>query len=220
MANKPYSFPPSSPIDHLLVQSLMSRLQLRPHSPSSDAPHNSLLREIFPQLSEDAFSASDDDLIDSDFDSSDLSDGSRRRRAIAMEEAKLEKEIIRIVRSGNAEEVLKANSGQSVSVGEHNVCIGVHEETGGHYRVWEWHGHIMMFDEEEGFSAEYVYGNYFERLQDKKVGTNEENEGEEEDQRSGSSGLKDLIGNFEDTSSNGKGRVLHRNSLGSGSSAK
>lgn len=216
MANKPYSFPPSSPMDHLLMQSLMNRLHLR--SPSSDDSPNSLFRDLFPQLSDDRFPLSDDESADT----SDLSAENRRRCMIAKEEAKLEREIIRIIRAGNAEEALKANSGQSVSVGEHNICVGVHEEAAGNYRVWEWHGHIMMFDEEDGFNAEYVYGNHFERLPDKK-GKHGKEEGdveEEAEPRGGTSGLKDLIGDLKDSSANGKGRVLHRNFLAAGSSSK
>ncbi|KAK8952972.1 hypothetical protein KSP40_PGU015922 [Platanthera guangdongensis] len=215
MANKPYSFPPSSPMDHLLMQSLMSRLQLR--SPAFEDSPNSLLRDLFPQLSDSTFPFSEDDSSDAEIDAG--SDGSRRRRTVAKEEAKLEKEIIRIIRSGNADEELKANSGQSVAVGEHNICVGFHEEAAGNYKVWEWHGHIMMFDDEEGFTAEYVYGNHFERLPDKKVGKEEE-EDEAENQKGGCSGLKDLIGDLKDSSINGHGRILHRKSLGTGSPSK
>ncbi|KAL0926963.1 hypothetical protein M5K25_003223 [Dendrobium thyrsiflorum] len=219
MANKPYSFPPSSPMDHLLMQSLMNRLHLR--SPSSDDSPNSLFRDLFPQLADEHFPLSDDDSNDAN-DANDLSDDNRRRRNIAKEEAKLEREILRIIRAGNAEEALKANSGQSVAVGEHNICVGAHEEAAGNYKVWEWHGHIMMFDEEDGFNAEYVYGNHFERLPDKKGNTGKEegDEKEETEPRGGSSGLKDLIGDLKDSSGNRNGRVLHRNFFTSGSSSK
>ncbi|XP_020585483.1 uncharacterized protein LOC110028101 [Phalaenopsis equestris] len=216
MANKPYSFPPSSPMDHLLMQSLMNRLHLR--SPSSEDSPNSLFRDLFPQLADDDLPLSDDESTEAN----DLSDDNRRRRTIAKEEAKLEREIIRIIRAGNAKEALKANSGQSVAVGEHNICVGVHDEASSNYRVWEWHGHIMMFDEEDGFNAEYVYGNHFERLLEKKgkAGKEKGDEEEEVEPRGGSSGLKDLIGDLKDSSANSKGRVLHRNSLTSGSSSK
>ncbi|CAA6654911.1 unnamed protein product [Spirodela intermedia] len=46
----------------------------------------------------------------------------------------------------------------------HNICVGYHQESGSEYRVWEWHGHIMLFDEENGYVPEYIYGNYFERI--------------------------------------------------------
>lgn len=80
----------------------------------------------------------------------------------------------------------------------------------------------MMFDEEDGFNAEYVYGNHFERLPEKKgrPGKKEGDEEEEAEPRGGSSGLKDLIGDLKDSSANGKGRVLHRNFLAAGSSSK
>lgn len=201
------------------MQSLMSRLQ--PHSPAFEDSPNSLLRDLFPQFADSTFPLSEDDSSDAEIDAG--SDSSRRRRTVAKEEAKLEKEIIRIIRSGSADEELKANSGQSVAVGEHNICVGFHEEAAGNYKVWEWHGHIMMFDDEDGFTAEYVYGNHFERLPDKKAGKGEKGEKEEdepENQKGGCSGLKDLIGDLKDLSTNGHGRILHRNSLATGSSSK
>ncbi|KAG1337909.1 hypothetical protein COCNU_04G002150 [Cocos nucifera] len=150
--------------------------------------------------------------------------GARHRRRLGKEEARLEKEIIKIVHSGNAKEKLKANSGQSVSIGDHDICIGVHEEPGSEYRVWEWHGHIMLFDEENGYSAEYIYGNYFERLPDKKGGRKDEEEEDDEEATKvkveANFGLRDLIGHSKDSVGNGGGRVLHRNSLNSGTAAR
>ncbi|KAG0496994.1 hypothetical protein HPP92_001430 [Vanilla planifolia] len=217
MANNPYAFPPSSPMDRLLMQSLMHRLQLL--SPSSNISPDSLHRDFLSQFGEDYCPPSDDDHTETHSDSGDLSVESRRRRTIAKEEAKLEREIIKIIGSGSAEEVLKANSGQSVTVGEHNICVGVHEESGGNYRVWEWHGHLMLFDEEDGFAAEYVYGNHFEKIMDKKAGKKDK-EDEQADQMGGNSGLKDLIGDLKDSVASAKGRILHRNSLNAGSSSK
>ncbi|KAB2619823.1 hypothetical protein D8674_041295 [Pyrus ussuriensis x Pyrus communis] len=54
---------------------------------------------------------------------------------------------------------------------EHHICIGLHEELRSEYRVWEWHGHIMLFDEENGYTPEYIYGNYFEGLIGKARGS-------------------------------------------------
>ncbi|KAB2631189.1 hypothetical protein D8674_008708 [Pyrus ussuriensis x Pyrus communis] len=56
-------------------------------------------------------------------------------------------------------------------IGEHHICIGFHEELRSEYRVWEWHGHIMLFDEENGYTPEYIYGNYFEELIGKACGS-------------------------------------------------
>ncbi|MDD0160929.1 hypothetical protein PSY24_23360, partial [Shigella flexneri] len=87
-----------------------------------------------------------------------------RRRTLAREEAKLEKEIVRLALAGEGEEALKPNSGQPDAAGDHHICVGFHDDSGGEYRVWEWHGHVMIFDDEDGYSAEYIYGNHFEPL--------------------------------------------------------
>ncbi|XP_008788087.1 uncharacterized protein LOC103705948 [Phoenix dactylifera] len=213
----------SSSFDHLLLQSLMGRLQLRPpyldtNSFLSHSLDDFLLRDELPSDDEDDEEEEDGELT------AFSGDGARHRRHIGKEEARLEKEIIKIVHSGNAKEKLKANSGQSVSIGDHDICIGAHEEPGSEYRVWEWHGHIMLFDEENGYSAEYIYGNYFERLPDKKGGRKDEEEEDDEEgtkvKAGANSGLRDLIGDSKDPVGNGEGRVLHRNSRNSGTAAR
>lgn len=188
----------ASTSDHLIIQSLLSRLDLSQNL--------------------------DDFLLNSESDEDDDSDletttEEKHRKLIAKEESKLEKEIIKIVNSGKGYETLKPNSGQSVSVLEHNICVGVHEEKGSEYRVWEWHGHVMFFDEDDGYNAEYVYGNYFEKVVEKKK-RDEENESKVKGE--GNSGLRDLIGSVNGLGGVGIGRVVHRNSitLGSGSSAQ
>ncbi|RRT85100.1 hypothetical protein B296_00002566 [Ensete ventricosum] len=216
----------ASSYDQLLLQTLMSRLQLRP--PYLDT--NSFLSHSLDDfLLGDRGSDADGSDGDDDGDDEDSGEGSKNRRILAKEEAKLEKEIERIVRSGNAVEALKANSGQSVAIGDHNICVAVHEEPGSEYRVWEWHGHIMLFDEENGYSAEYIYGNYFERLPEKKGRKQADDDDEEEIEdgedkskikAGGSLGLRDLIQDSMDTIGNGAGRVLHRNSLKDGSVAR
>ncbi|TXG51878.1 hypothetical protein EZV62_021047 [Acer yangbiense] len=151
--------------DNLLLQTLMGRLQIRPQN-SLILPHQSL-----------------EDLL---FDAAHLADSSDddRKTQLSEEESKLVKEIIKIILSGKIDS-LKPNSGQAVTIGEHHICVGFHEETGSDYRVWEWHEHIMLFDEENGYTPEYIYGELFrENL-----------------------GLKELI---EDGDTNA-GRILHRN---------
>lgn len=203
------SYPGSSSFDNLLIQNLMGRLQLRPPYLGT----NSLLSQSFDDLfQDDALSVEDSD--------EPLYDGGEGKGLLAREEAKLEKEIIRIVRSGAAQEILKPNSGQSVAVGSHNICVGYHQESGSEYRVWEWHGHIMLFDEENGYVPEYIYGNYFERIPvsraPKEVEHGGRNAGEDEEKTKGSeiSGLRELVGDDKDPI-NGSGRVLHRNSVNS-----
>ncbi|URD89246.1 actin-depolymerizing factor [Musa troglodytarum] len=224
-----------SSTDQLLLQTLMSRLHLRPpYLDTNSFLSHSLDDFLLRDRGSDA-EGSDGDEEDDDEDGGDgqhgafFGDGSRNRRLLAKEEAKLEKEIVRIVHSGDAVEALKANSGQSVAIGDHNICVAVHEEAGSEYRVWEWHGHIMLFDEENGYSAEYIYGNYFERLPEKKKKGRKQDDDDDADEdgedmirikAGGNSGLRDLIQDSKDSIGNGAGRVLHRNSLKDGSGAR
>lgn len=174
----------------------MGRLQIQPQN-------NPLLSQSLEDLLLDAANFSDNDDEDD-----------QNKTQLAKEESKLEKEIIRVILSGKTDS-LKPNSGQAVTIGEHHICIGFHEEKGSDYRVWEWHGHIMLFDEENGYTPEYIYGNYFERLLGKsrdagRVVEDEEKEEEkeeEEEEKVGNLGLRELI----DGGNSGQGRILHRN---------
>ncbi|KAK4755193.1 hypothetical protein SAY87_008950 [Trapa incisa] len=211
----------TSNFDNMLLQTLMGRLQIRPPPlPSSAAAaaaaNNPLISQSLEDLLFDAInniSDIDDDGGDDDDGNDNLGAGSSKTR-LAKEEAKLEKEIIKVILSGNTDS-LKPNSGQAVTIREHHICIGFHEETGSEYRVWEWHGHIMLFDEEDGYMPEYIYGNYFERLKgslrrDTKVAKDNEEEEEalKEEEQAGNLGLRELIDGAE---SAGSARILHRN---------
>ncbi|CAA0836427.1 Unknown protein [Striga hermonthica] len=196
--------------DNLLLQSLMSRLQLRPPSLQSPSPfaagkslEDLLLSDLLLNLSD---SGSDTD-SDGDLSSS--------KTQLAREESRLEKEIVRTILSGQIEK-LKPNSGQAVTIGEHHICVGFQEEPGSDYRVWEWHGHIMLFDEENGYTPEYIYGNYFERLgagkrkitsEGKKGSVDDDDEKAEEAEKVTNGGLKELI----ESGESGSGLILHRN---------
>ncbi|CAN1304411.1 hypothetical protein LINPERPRIM_LOCUS26196 [Linum perenne] len=162
------------------------------------------------------------DLEDDDDDDENDVDNPSSKSQLRKEEARLEKEIIRVILSGNTDS-LKPNSGQAVTIGEHHICVGFHEEKDSDYRVWEWHGHIMLFDDENGYNPEYIYGNYFERLlgragvgrskkEEKEVEEEEEVEEEQEEETTANLGLRELIDGGE---SNGA-RILHRN-IGAGS---
>lgn len=149
----------------------------------------------------------------SDVENDNDDSSSSSKSQLAKEESKLEKEIIRTILNGKAD-MLKPNSGQAVTIGEHHICVGFHEDKDSDYRVWEWHGHIMLFDEENGYTPEYIYGNYFERVTGKKL--MEKNKGEDEvdddkedvkEEKVANLGLRELIKSG-DSSSN---RVLHRN---------
>ncbi|KAH9735777.1 hypothetical protein KPL71_017858 [Citrus sinensis] len=195
-----------SNFDNLLLQTLMGRLQIRP--PNGTFPNPFLSQQSLEDLLLDAANLSD---------SSSDDDDSNNKTQLAKEESKLEKEIIKVILSGKIDS-LKPNSGQAVTIGEHHICLGFHEETGSDYRVWEWHGHIMLFDEDNGYTPEYIYGNYFERLQGKvprgsggsvveKKKEKEEEEEEEEEEKVGNLGLRELI----DGGDSNAGRILHRN---------
>lgn len=151
----------------------------------------------------------------SESDSDSENDDSKTQ--LAREESKLEKEIVRTILSGEIEK-LKPNSGQAITIREHHICVGFQEEIGSDYRVWEWHGHIMLFDDENGYTPEYIYGNYFERLGEgnrtmKKAskkgnsGYDDEKNDREEEDKIGNLGLKELIENGD----SGSGHILHRN---------
>ncbi|MCD7453956.1 hypothetical protein HAX54_022768 [Datura stramonium] len=195
--------------DNLLLQSLMGRLQIRP--PPSNPPF------LSPQSLEDLLFnnlPSDDDDDEEEEDQDYNPNGSSSKSQLSREESRLEKQIIRTILSGKIDS-LKPNSGQAVTIGEHHICVGFHEEPGSDYRVWEWHGHIMLFDEENGYTPEYIYGNYFERVSvklTKKKKQEEEEEKEEEEiekeEKVGNLGLKELI---ESGESNNEGRILRRN---------
>lgn len=195
------SFNNTANFDNLLIQTLMGRLQIRP--PNSN--NNPLISQSLEDLLFDVANLSDDD-------------NDENKTQLAKEESKLEKEIIRIILAGNSDS-LKPNSGQAVTIGEHHICVGFDEEKDSGYRVWEWHGHIMLFDEENGYTPEYIYGNYFENLQGKvyrelrklkeeeEKENEEEEDGNEEEEKVGELGLRELI-NGGDSSA---GRILHRN---------
>lgn len=183
--------------DNLLLQSLMSRLQIRP-PPSTPLSLEDLLFNNIP---------SDDD--DDDDDEEENLNGYSSKSELSKEESRLEKQIIRTILTGKIDS-LKPNSGQAVTIGEHHICVGFHEDPGTDYRVWEWHGHVMLFDEENGYTPEYIYGNYFERVGSVKLNTNTKKKEEEveKEEKVGNLGLKELI---ESGESNSEGRILRRN---------
>ncbi|PHT72124.1 hypothetical protein T459_22909 [Capsicum annuum] len=190
------SFTATTPnFDNLLLQSLMNRLQIR--SPSNSPSPQCLEDLLFNTL---PFSSEDDD----DNDKIDLFSSQAK---LSKEESLVEKEIIRIILTGNVDSLMP-NSGQAVVIGEHHICIGFHEDTGSDYRVWEWHGHIMLFDEENGYMPEYIYGNYFERVNGKIVKEKRGEEESEKEEKIGNLGLRELIQSGE---TNNEGRILRRN---------
>lgn len=190
------SFNSTPNFDNLLFQTLMGRLQIRPPNLHPSSPFlNQTLEDLLFDTS---------NLSDTDDDNDD------NKTQLAKEESKLEKELIRTILSGKIES-LKPNSGQAVTINEHHICVGFHQDTGSDYRVWEWHGHIMLFDDENGYTPEYIYGNYFERIQAKSVDVvvaNEDDEKvDEKEEKMGNLGLRELIGSDD----SGGGRILHRN---------
>ncbi|KAI3822646.1 hypothetical protein L1987_10241 [Smallanthus sonchifolius] len=197
------SYTNPSNFDNLLLQSLISRLQIRPPNPLQPQ-----LSPLLNQTLEDLLLDTINNISDTEDDLDDDENNGSSKSHLAKEESKLEKEVIKIILSGNAEETLKPNSGQAVAIGEHHICVGYHVEAGSEYRVWEWHGHIMLFDDENGYNPEYIYGNYFERLRVVPGKMKQEEDGDDKEDKIVNSGLKELIGSSEES---GSGRILHRN---------
>ncbi|KAJ0084346.1 hypothetical protein Patl1_30867 [Pistacia atlantica] len=131
-----------------------------------------------------------------------ITNNNAQRSQIHKEEAQIEREIIQAITRGKLES-LKPNSGQSISIGEHYVCVSFHEEIESDCRVWEWHGHVVSYNEECGYTQEYVCGSYFERMLKKVV----YDESEEEKEQESNFGSRKFIGglNLMD------GRVFCRN---------
>lgn len=95
--------------DNLLLQTLMGRLQIRPTPLSSSAAaatNSPLLSQSLEDLLFDAVNS----LSDIDDDDGDSFGTGSSKTQLAKEEAKLEKEIIKVVLSGNTDS-LKPNSG-------------------------------------------------------------------------------------------------------------
>ena len=91
--------------------------------------------------------------------------GSSNRSKLVEEETTLEDKIVDLILDGQWE-VLQPNSGKSVVLGDgKSVSVSYQEEPGSGYRTWEWHGHVMVYEDGEGYVPEYVYGNYFEPLE-------------------------------------------------------
>ena len=90
---------------------------------------------------------------------------SQRLTKLAREESLLEAQVVQIILSDACEETLRPNSRRSVSVSGHSICVVFRDDLASGYRIWEWHGHILIFDDERGYTPEYIYGNFFQLLQ-------------------------------------------------------
>ncbi|KAL9247760.1 hypothetical protein vseg_021156 [Gypsophila vaccaria] len=194
--------------DNLLLQSLLNRLQIHPPPPpaaTTTATDDLLSTSLEEFLAENLSLSSEEN--------SEVDDTDSKRTLLSKEESLLEKQIIKIITTGDTQ-TLNPNSGQAVSIGDHYVCVGFHEEDGSGYRVWEWHGHVMLFDDDLGYSPEYVYGNYFERVRFREAP--EKTVVQEADKvvaaavESCNLGLRELIGDGGGVKGLGKTRVLHR----------
>lgn len=82
---------------------------------------------------------------------------------VANEEVEVERQIVRTIIVGNSDS-LRPNSGEPIAIRGHNIGVGYHHERGSDYRVWEWHGHVMTYDEINGYSLEYIHGYYYEMM--------------------------------------------------------
>ncbi|XP_030468595.2 uncharacterized protein LOC115687246 isoform X2 [Syzygium oleosum] len=100
--------------------------------------------------------------------SSSVADARRGKRGdsirawVAAQERRIEMEVIRAICSGRADS-LKPNSGKGINIGEHYICVSVHDGVDPDCRTWEWHGHVMT-GENNGYMPERIYGSYLERV--------------------------------------------------------
>lgn len=111
----------------------------------------------------------------------------RGKGRIAREEAALQAILVQRITNGNWDS-LKPNSGKAISVDDHHICVAYHEDRESGFRVWEWHGHLLIFDDDAGFSPEYTYGNFFQPLEAKKEDCVDDDEEEEEEEDDGDKG--------------------------------
>ena len=97
------------------------------------------------------------------------------RAKVARLEAALEAKVVQLIVSGEFQTLLQPNSGKSVAVAGHHVCVSFHDDASTGQRVWEWHGHILSLhdhdhdhvhdhDDDASYFPEYVYGNFFQPL--------------------------------------------------------
>ncbi|GLT79247.1 hypothetical protein SLA2020_507410 [Shorea laevis] len=195
-----------------LIDSLMEKLQIGPTSSFSlekfPSPSSSI-DEILAPLEN----------LEEGVDEQGRTADDRHRERLLKEERELEEEVVRLIISGKTESLM-VNSGQAVTLRDHYVCVSSRKDRDGEYRIWEWHGHIMLFNERGEFSPEYFYGNYFERLPERtsfdlyyeESGLVVEVEEDEEDDGPPPAqldlGLRGLISGINCTNS---GRIVHRN---------
>jgi hypothetical protein len=105
----------------------------------------------------------DSSAIDMDMPKKMMCDALRTK--LAEEEAALEDMIVDLI-VDEQWEILLPNSGRSVVLGDRkSVSVFYNEDSGSAYRTWEWHGHVMVYEDGEGYVPEYIYGNYFEPLE-------------------------------------------------------
>ncbi|RWR91016.1 hypothetical protein CKAN_02015300 [Cinnamomum micranthum f. kanehirae] len=65
---------------------------------------------------------------------------------MANEEVEVERQIVRTIIAGNSDS-LRPNSDEPITIRGHNIVVGCHNERGSVYQVWEWHVHVMTYDE-------------------------------------------------------------------------
>ena len=108
------------------------------------------------------------------------------------EERTIEREIIKAIITRKLDP-LKPYSRQSVPIGEHYVCISYHKDSNSSCRVWEWHGHVVFYNDGNGYMQECMYGNYFERMMMTREVFRDESDEEDESNEQRNLGLGDLI---------------------------
>lgn len=86
-----------------------------------------------------------------------------------VEEAAVEETVVEMIIRGEWT-ALKPNSGESVGMGDHYVCVYCEQQQdmGSLYKIWQWNGFVRIYSCEEGGAArrDYICGHYFEAVDD------------------------------------------------------
>ncbi|XP_077214394.1 uncharacterized protein LOC143849290 [Tasmannia lanceolata] len=92
---------------------------------------------------------------------------------------------------------LQRLSREGITIGDHGICVGFHEER--NYLAWQWHGHIILSDQENGYTRKHIYGHYYERVELEFSCSDDDKKDEEEEQkrrRGGDLGFRPVVGFF------------------------
>ncbi|GLJ44120.1 hypothetical protein SUGI_0920050 [Cryptomeria japonica] len=94
-----------------------------------------------------------------------LEDNLTERVGLEEEEEAVEEMVVEMIRRGD-NEGLKTNSGEWVYIRDHYICVYCNPP------LWAWNGFLTLYHQQEGVSRHYIYGHYFEDLEDDDIPVN------------------------------------------------